>query len=62
MADLLRMGCSLRQIGRELGRHASTIKRELDRHRDSRGAILAAYSRSRCAQPATSAAGAEIAD
>ena len=40
MADLLRMGCSLRQIGRELGRHASTIKRELDRHRDPRGRYL----------------------
>lgn len=40
MADLLRLGCSLRQIGRELGRHASTIKRELDRHRDPRGRYL----------------------
>ncbi|MCR1161833.1 IS30 family transposase [Paenarthrobacter sp. UW852] len=34
------MGCFLRQIGRELGRHASTIKRELDRHRDPRGRYL----------------------
>ncbi|WP_309994794.1 IS30 family transposase [Paenarthrobacter nitroguajacolicus] len=40
MADLLRMGCSLRQIGRELGRHASTIKREFDRHRDHHGRYL----------------------
>lgn len=40
MADLFRMGCSLRHIGRELGRHASTIKRELDRRRDPQGRYL----------------------
>jgi transposase, IS30 family len=40
IADLLRMGCSLRHIGRELGRAASTIKRELDRHRDGQGRYL----------------------
>lgn len=32
IADLRREGCSLRAIGRELGRPASTIKRELDTH------------------------------
>jgi IS30 family transposase len=40
MADLLRMGCSLRAIGRELGRNPSTIKRELDRHRDAKDRYL----------------------
>ena len=40
IADLLRLGCSLRRIGRELGRHPSTIKRELDRHRDGQGRYL----------------------
>lgn len=40
MADLLRLDCSLRRIGRELGRHPSTIKRELDRHRDQQGRYL----------------------
>lgn len=33
IADLLREGLSLRAIGRELARSASTIKRELDAHR-----------------------------
>lgn len=37
IADLHRAGVSLRQIGRELGRPASTIKRELDTHRDASG-------------------------
>ncbi|GAP60818.1 transposase InsI for insertion sequence element IS30A [Arthrobacter sp. Hiyo1] len=37
IADLLRLDCSLRRIGRELGRCPSTIKRELDRHRDGHG-------------------------
>lgn len=32
IADLRRSGVSLRQIGRQLGRAASTIKREVDRH------------------------------
>lgn len=40
IADLPRLGCSLRRIGRELGRHPSTIKRELDRHRDGQGRYL----------------------
>jgi IS30 family transposase len=40
ISDLLRLGCSLRHIGRELGRAASTIKRELDRHRDEQGRYL----------------------
>jgi transposase, IS30 family len=37
IADLRRAGTSLRQIGRELGRPASTIKRELDTHQDAAG-------------------------
>jgi IS30 family transposase len=40
IADLHRFGCSLRAIGRELGRSASTIKRELDAHADSDGRYL----------------------
>ncbi|MEU3019390.1 IS30 family transposase [Nocardiopsis sp. NPDC007018] len=37
IADLDRAGWSLRAIGRDLGRAASTIKRELDHHRDTDG-------------------------
>jgi IS30 family transposase len=40
IADLLRLDYSLRQIARELGRAPSTIKRELDRHRDEHGRYL----------------------
>ncbi|MCU1531625.1 MAG: hypothetical protein JWO49_1196 [Arthrobacter sp.] len=40
IADLLRLGHSMRRIAAELGRHASTIKRELDRHRDAQGLYL----------------------
>ncbi len=40
IADLLRLECSMREIAAELGRHPSTIKRELDRHRDERGRYL----------------------
>ncbi|MEQ4207040.1 IS30 family transposase [Actinopolymorpha sp. B9G3] len=40
IADLLRLGCSKRQIATELGRSPSTIKRELDRHRDEQGRYL----------------------
>jgi hypothetical protein len=40
IADLLRLGCSLRRIAAELGRHPSTIKRELDRHRSAEGRYL----------------------
>jgi transposase len=40
IADLLRLGCSLRRIAAELGRHPSTIKRELDRHRSPDGCYL----------------------
>ncbi|WP_235833557.1 IS30 family transposase [Orlajensenia flava] len=40
IADLLRMGCTIRQIGVQLGRHASTISRELHRHRDGAGNYL----------------------
>ncbi|HEX8510606.1 MAG TPA: IS30 family transposase, partial [Propionibacteriaceae bacterium] len=40
VADLLRLGCSMRRIADELGRHPSTIKRELDRHRDPAGRYL----------------------
>ncbi|WP_344257684.1 IS30 family transposase, partial [Agromyces humatus] len=39
-ADLLRLGRSIRQIGAQLGRHASTISRELRRHRDASGTYL----------------------
>ncbi|MFD3687819.1 IS30 family transposase [Nocardiopsis sp. NPDC058631] len=37
ITDLHRAGWSLRAIGRDLGRPASTIKRELDHHRDTDG-------------------------
>ena len=37
IADLLREGASLRQIGRALNRPASTIKREIDTHKTIRG-------------------------
>jgi transposase, IS30 family len=40
IADLLRLGFSLRRIATELGRHPSTIKRELDRHRSPEGRYL----------------------
>jgi transposase, IS30 family len=40
IADLLRLGCSLRGIAAERGRHPSTIKRELDRHRSPEGRYL----------------------
>ena len=40
IADLLRLGCSMRQIAADLGRSPSTIKRELDRHRDGRDRYL----------------------
>jgi transposase, IS30 family len=40
IADLLRLGFSMRRIGEELGRHPSTIKPELDRHRDQGGRYL----------------------
>ncbi|WP_194908390.1 IS30 family transposase [Catenulispora rubra] len=37
IADLLRQDVSLREIGRRLGRSASTIKREVDRHLSTGG-------------------------
>jgi transposase, IS30 family len=40
IADLLRLGFSVRRIAAELGRHPSTIKRELDRHRSVEGRYL----------------------
>jgi IS30 family transposase len=40
IADLRRIGWSLRAIGRELGRSASTIKRELDAHMRADGRYL----------------------
>jgi len=40
IADLLGLGCSMRAIAVELGRQPSTIKRELDRHRDEQGRYL----------------------
>lgn len=42
IADLLGFGWSLRKIAVELGRSPSTIKRELDRHRDNQGRYLPA--------------------
>jgi len=40
IADLERLGCSIRKIAMELGRHPSTVKRELDRNRDEHGWYL----------------------
>jgi IS30 family transposase len=40
IADLLELGHSMRAVARELGRQPSTIKRELDRHRDIEGRYL----------------------
>jgi len=40
IADLLRHGFSMRRVADELGRHPSTIKRELDRHRNQAGRYL----------------------
>lgn len=40
IADLRRLGWSLRAIGRQLGRAASTIKRELDSHSADQGLYL----------------------
>ena len=40
IADLLSFGWSLRKIAVTLGRSPSTIKRELDRHRDGQGRYL----------------------
>lgn len=40
IADLLRLGCSKRQIATELGRSPSTVCRELARHRDEAGRYL----------------------
>lgn len=40
IADLLRLDCSMRAIAAELGRSPTTIKRELDRHRDNEGRYL----------------------
>ena len=39
IADRVRAGASLRAIGRELGRPASTISREVARNRDQAGLI-----------------------
>lgn len=44
IADLLRIGSSIRAIARVLGRAPSTIKRELDRHRDAAGRYLPAVA------------------
>jgi IS30 family transposase len=40
IADLLRLGVSMRQIAADLGRAPSTVKRELDRHRDIQGRYM----------------------
>jgi IS30 family transposase len=53
IADLLRLGCSLRATALELGRSPSTVKRELDRHRDVQCRYLPLWS-SRIWSPALS--------
>jgi IS30 family transposase len=40
IADLLTLGLSMRSVAAELGRSPSTVKRELDRHRDPQGRYL----------------------
>lgn len=40
IADLLALGLSMRAVAAELGRSPSTVKRELDRHRDDQGRYL----------------------
>lgn len=40
IADLLDLGYSMRRVAYELGRQPSTIKRELDRHRNAEGHYL----------------------
>ena len=40
IADLLALGLSMRAVAAELGRSPSTVKRELDRHRDAQGRYL----------------------
>lgn len=40
IADLARLGCSMRQIAAGLGRSPSTVCRELARHRDGSGRYL----------------------
>ena len=40
IADLLALGLSMRAVAAELGRSPSTVKRELDRHRDPEGRYL----------------------
>jgi IS30 family transposase len=40
IADLLALGLSMRAVAAELGRSPSTVKRELDRHRDLQGRYL----------------------
>jgi IS30 family transposase len=40
IADLIALGLSMRAVAAELGRSPSTIKRELDRHRDPQGRYL----------------------
>ena len=40
IADLERLGYSIHEISIELGRHLSTVKREVDRNRDQHGRYL----------------------
>lgn len=40
IADLRHLGCSIRQVARELDRAPSTIKREIDRHTNAHGRYL----------------------
>ncbi|WP_394855764.1 helix-turn-helix domain-containing protein [Rhodococcus opacus] len=40
VADLRHLGCSIRQVARELDRAPSTVKREIDRHTNAHGRYL----------------------
>ena len=50
IADLYRDGVSLREIGRRIGRPASTIKREIDQHRNEDGSYRPYVAHRRAAE------------
>ncbi|MGP5626295.1 IS30 family transposase [Brachybacterium alimentarium] len=50
IADLYREGCSLREIGRRLGRPASTIKREIDQNKQDDGSYRPFAAQRRAAE------------